>query len=196
MTPDPDSVTSNEPTYAYKPSLMGAPFEFRLTESALEWRKGSYADRVPYDRIRRLRLSFRPVTLQTHRFQAEIWPVAGPKLVLASSSWRSMVEQERHDAAYGEFLAELHRRIAAHGGQTSFEAGAPVAMFWIALVVFAAASLALAAMTVRALQIGEPAGAAIVGGFLALFLWQIGTFLKRNRPARYRPEELPPEVLP
>ncbi len=26
--------------YAYKPSLMGAPFEFRLAPDALEWRKG------------------------------------------------------------------------------------------------------------------------------------------------------------
>ncbi len=196
MIADPDTGAPAEVTYAYKPSLMGAPFEFRLTESALEWRKGNYADRVPYDRIRRVRLSFRPVTMQTHRFQAEIWPAAGPKLIVASSSWRSMVEQERHDATYGPFLAALHQRIAAHGGRTSFESGMPVLMFWVALLVFGAACFALAGLTVRALQIGELPGAAIVGGFLALFLWQVGTFLRRNRPMTYRPDALPPQVLP
>ena len=96
------------------------------------------------------------------------------------------------------FESRLPARLqaAAHGGRTSFESGMPVLMFWVALLVFGAACFALAGLTVRALQIGELPGAAIVGGFLALFLWQIGTFLKRNRPARYRPEELPPEVLP
>jgi hypothetical protein len=191
-----DTDAPPEPTYSYKPSLMGAPFWFRLTDSALEWSKGRYADRVPYDRIRRLRLSFRPVTMQTHRFQAEIWPVAGPKLLVASTSCRSIVEQERHDAAYRDFVVELHRRIAAHGGQPSLEAGAPAPIFWIGLVVFTGACLALAALVVRALQLGELAGAAIVGGFLALFLWQVGGFLARNRPATYRPDALPPQVLP
>jgi hypothetical protein len=192
----PDTDAPPAATYSYKPSLMGAPFEFRLTDSALEWSKGRHADRVPYDRIRRLRLSFRPVTMQTHRFQAEIWPTGGPKLLVASTSWRSMVDQERHDAPYRDFIVELHRRIAAHGGQPSFEAGAPAPIFWIGLVVFAGASLALAALVVRALEIGAWSGAAIVGGFLALFLWQVGAFLARNRPATYRPDALPPQVLP
>jgi hypothetical protein len=182
--------------YAYKPSLLGAPFEFRLTRTALEWSRGRFADRLPYDRIRRLRLSFRPVTMQSHRFVAEIWPAAGPKLEICSTSWRSVVEQERHDAAYSTFVAELHRRIAAVGAGVSFEAGSPVVLYWIGLAVFAGASLALAALTARALQIGATGGAAIVGGFLALFLWQVGTFFRRNRPATYRPDNLPPEVLP
>ena len=47
-----------DPSYAYKSSLLGAPFEFRLAMDALEWRKGTYKGRTPYDRIRRIRLSF------------------------------------------------------------------------------------------------------------------------------------------
>jgi hypothetical protein len=191
---EPDA--SRDLIYAYKPSLLGAPFEFRLTQTALEWSRGRLADRVPYDRIRRLRLSFRPVTMQSHRFVAEIWYVAGPKLEICSTSWRSVVEQERHDAGYCAFIAELHRRIAAVGAGVSFEAGSPVVLYWIGVALFAGASLALAALTARALQVGATGGAAIVGGFLALFLWQVGTFLRRNRPATYEPDTLPPEVLP
>jgi hypothetical protein len=195
-SPDEDSDPPGDPIYAYKPSLLGAPFEFRLTATALAWSKGRFADRVPYDRIRRLRLSFRPATMQSHRFLAEIWPVSGPKLMIASTSWRSMMEQERHDADYSAFLAELHRRIAAAGGQASFEAGSPPAIYWLGVVVFAGAALALAGLTVRALKLGEIAAAAIVGGFLVLFLWQVGTFLRRNRPGRYRPDAIPAQVLP
>ncbi|MFL4970574.1 MAG: hypothetical protein ACJ8FU_12405 [Xanthobacteraceae bacterium] len=191
-----DSDGSRDLVYAYKPSLLGAPFEFRLTPTALEWSRGRLNDRVPYDRIRRLRLSFRPVSMQSHRFIAEIWATAGPKLEICSTSWRSVVEQERHDVAYRAFVAELHRRIAAVGAAVSFEAGSPVVLYWIGLGVFAGASLALAALMARALQIGAMAGAAIVGGFLALFAWQLGTFFRRNRPGTYGPDALPPEVLP
>ena len=182
--------------YSYKPSLMAAPFEFRLTPTALAWSKGSFADRVPYDRIRRLRLSFRPVTLQSYRFVAEIWPAAGPKLMIASTSWRSMLEQERHDAAYNGFLVELHQRIAQSGGAPSFETGAPVPMYWIGVAVFAVTGLLLAYLVLRALLLGELGGAAIVAVFLALFVWQVGMGIYRNRPGTYRPDALPPDVLP
>ena len=55
----------DDPAYSYKPSLMGAAFEFRLRPDALEWSKGRYEGRTPYDRIQRVRLSFRPITMQT-----------------------------------------------------------------------------------------------------------------------------------
>jgi len=194
--PHSNQTSSPDIVYAYKPSLMGAPFELRLTASGLEWSRGRYGDRIPYDRVRRLRLSFRPVTMQPHRFLAEIWPTAGPKLQVASTSWRSVVEQERLDAAYGAFIRELHRRLAAAGTQASFETGTPAPVYWIGLAAFAAVSLGLAGLTVRALQMGASAAAAMVGGFLALFLWQVGTFFRRNRPGTYRPHALPAQVLP
>jgi hypothetical protein len=62
--------------------------------------------------------------------------------------------------------------------------------------MFVGVCLALAALTARALQIGATAGAAVVGGFLALFLWQVGTFFRRNRPGTYRADAIPAEVLP
>jgi len=172
--------------YAYKPSLLGAPFEFRLAPTALEWARGRYAGQIPYRQIRRLRLSFRPVSMQSHRFLTEVWAANSPKLQIFSTSWRSIVEQERHDAAYTAFIAELHRRIAAAGAAPILQVGAPVVVYWIGFAVFAGTSLALAGLTARALQVGAYGGAAIVGGFLALFLWQVGTFLRRNRPGIYR----------
>jgi hypothetical protein len=183
-------------TYAYKPALMGAPFEFRLTPTGLEWRKGRHSDCIPYGRIRRLRLSFRPANMQSYRFLAEIWATGAPKLPISSTSWRSMMELQRHDAEYAAFIAELHRRMAAAGSTASFEAGSPPVIYWMGAVVFAAVCLALAALAVRGLQEGAFAAAANVGGFLALTLWQLGTFFRRNRPATYRPDALPAQVMP
>jgi hypothetical protein len=49
---------------------------------------------------------------------------------------------------------------------------------------------------VRALQADSKGGAAFIGGFLVLFLWQGGNFFRRNRPGLYRPEALPAELMP
>jgi len=193
---DLQSSPADDPAYTYKPSLMGAAWEFRLGPDALEWHVGRHQGRVPYGRIARVRLSYRPVTMQTRRFVAEIWPAGGPKLTIASTTWRSMVEQTAQDQAYGAFIRALHLRIAGAGTQASFETGLPPVLYWPGLVVFAGAALALAALTVRALQIGELAGAAFVGGFFALFVWQSGNYFRRNRPRRYRADELPRDLVP
>ena len=85
------SSNGDNPAYSYKASLVGAAFEFRLRPDGLEWRKGRREGRMPYGRIVRVRLSFRPMTMQMRRFVTEIWPADGPKLSIASTTWRSLV---------------------------------------------------------------------------------------------------------
>lgn len=186
----------SELSYEYKPALMGAPWHFRLTSDALEWSMGRHSGRVPYGAIARVRLSFRPVSMQSYRFLAEIWPEDGPKLTIASTTWRNIAGQERQDTAYATFIGELHRRILAVGGQGAFVTGSPAPLYWIGLAIFVAAALALAGLTARALAVEAWAGGAMVGGFLALFLWQLGGFFRRNRPGCYRPDALPAALLP
>jgi hypothetical protein len=193
---EPTAPTDGEVVYAYKPSVLGAAHEFRLGDGGLSWRVGARSGRIPYADIRRIRLAFRPVTMQTYRFVVEIWSAAAPKLLIASTSWRSMVEQERLDAAYVSFISELHRRLAAQRVPASFEAGTVPFVYWLGLVLFVVVSLALAALTARALQAGAVGGALFVAIFLAAFLWQAGGFFRRNRPGRYHPDSIPSAVLP
>ena len=192
---DPENA-DGDPSYAYKSSLLGAPFEFRLAMDALEWRKGTYTGRTPYGRIRRIRMSFRPMTMQNYRFLTEVWTADGPKLQIASSSWKSVFEHERFDAAYRAFVAELARRAGAAGGQTLFDTGSPPLLYWPGAIVFIGASLALVALIIRALQEAAWSGAAFIAAFLALFAWQAGVFFHRNRPGRFDPAAVPPQVLP
>jgi hypothetical protein len=191
-----DLSTDADIAYAYKPSLMGAPFEFRLTPDAFAWSKGRATGRTPYERIRRIRLGFRPQTMQNHRFLAEVWTADGPKLQIASTSWKSLVEQERFDERYRAFVTELCRRTGAAGGEALFQAGSPAILYWLGVIVFVGASLALAGLVIRALQQGAWGGAAFVAGFLALFLWQAGAFFRRNRPGVFRSDAVPEAVLP
>jgi len=185
-----------DPVYRYKPSLMGAPWELRLGPDALAWQVGRHEGRIAYGGIRRVRLSFRPVTLQTRRFFAEIWPVDGPRLSIASTSWRSLVEQGAQDTEYGAFIKELHRRIAAAGAQPTLESGSPAWLYWPGFAIFAVGGAGLAALIVRALLVDAYAGAAFVAAFLGLFLWQSGNYFWRNRPGTYRPDALPKKLVP
>src|SRR5690606_4562758 len=69
--------------YAYKASLLGAPWVLRLEPDALHWTGGGVSGRIPYAEIRQIRLAFRPVTMQSYRFLTEIWSERSPKIPIA-----------------------------------------------------------------------------------------------------------------
>jgi len=192
-----DRASAQTPlTYVFRPSLLGAPWEFSLAGDGLDWASGRKFGHISLRSIRRLRLSYRPASMQSQRFMTELWAEGAPKLKILSSSWKSLVEQERLDKNYADFIGELHRRIAAAAPPVRFEQGSNPLLYWPGLLVFAGVALALAWLVVRALQADTKAGAAFVGAFVALFLWQGGNFFRRNRPGRYRPDAIPAALMP
>lgn len=182
--------------YAYKPSLMGGVWTFRLGPDGLHWAIGSLSGRVPYADIRHIRLSFRPVTMQSYRFLAEIRAERAPKIPVASASWKSMMEQERLDAGYVRFIRALHERIAAAHGTPRLRAGAVAFLYWPGLAIFAGICVAMIGLTIRALQQGETAAMLFLFGFFLVLVWQLGTFFRRNLPRSYTLDNIPPDVLP
>jgi hypothetical protein len=193
---DDSAVPPPEKTYSYRPSLLGAPHEFRLGEQGLSWNVGRRSGSVTWRDIDRVRLSFRPASMQSHRFLTEVWAARAPKLTIMSTSWKSMVVQERLDEGYTAFITELHRRLAQAQTRARFEQGTSPLQYWPGLVIFGGVAIALAFLTVRALQEHALGGGLFIAGFLALFLWRGGDFFRRNRPRLYRAEAPPAELLP
>jgi hypothetical protein len=189
-------TTGDGLVYAYRPSLMGAVRQFKLADDGIEWTNGRYSGRIAYRDVRRLRMSFKPANMQSQRFLTEVWAEGAPKLAIVSSSVKSLFEQERLDQPYTAFVAELHRRLAQAAAPVRYEQGMHALRYWPGLAVFAAIVLGLCVLIVRALQAGELSGAAFIAAFLALFIWQGGVFLRRNRPGLYRPEAPPAALLP
>jgi hypothetical protein len=183
-------------TYSFKPSMIGGVCMFRLAPHGMDWQVGRQSGHMPYRAIRRIRLSFKPVSLATYRFITEIWSDLAPKLTVASTSWRSVVEQERHDAPYAAFVRELNRRIAEAGGTPTFQMGSPPLLYWPGAVVLVLLAAALPFMLRSAFVSGAFGGLAIVGGVMLVFFYQLGTFFWRNRPGVYRPEAIPSTILP
>jgi hypothetical protein len=196
MSTDRAGPAAETTTYAFRPSLFGGAREFRLTDDGIEWIAGRHSGQIPFRNVRRLRMSFKPMNMQWHRFLTEVWADGAPKLEIVSSSWKGPFEQVRLDQSYSAFVAELHRRIALAAAPARFERGRNPLQYWPGLLVFVGVLLGFAALTARALQAGAMGGAAFVGAFLVLFLWQGGNFFRRNRPGVYRPEAPPVELMP
>jgi len=152
--------------------------------------------RIPYRQVRRLRMSFRPVSMQSHRFITELWWEGEPQLKIISTSWKSIVEQERQDRSYSVFVRALHQRISESASAARFERGTSPWIYWPGFAIFVAVAVGVAGGAVQALQAGAYVGAAFARAFLALYLWQIENFLRRNRPGTYSPEALPRDVMP
>jgi hypothetical protein len=185
-----------ESAYRFRPSLMSAEHSFRLAPEGLEFHIGRHSGRIRYATIRRLRISFRPIALASNRYLTEVWSDGWPKVQIASTTWRSLTEQVPQTAAYTQFIRELHHRIAQAGGQPVCERGSAPWIYWPGVILFAAVALGLAALIVRGLHSGAFAGALFVGAFLALYLWQMGGFFKKNRPGVYDVRRLPDDVFP
>jgi hypothetical protein len=199
----PDIVTSGtandshgEPTYAFKAALIGSLCQFTLKPDALEWQVGARSGRIHYDAVRAVRLSYRPVTMQSQRFITELWSPGNPKIQIVSVSWRSIMEQQRLDALYAAFITELHRRLAIAGAPARFSTGLPFVTYWVGVVVFGAVLIATGSLLVRATNLDQWAPMVVVGVFFLLFAYQLGTYFYRNRPGRYRPDAIPADVLP
>jgi hypothetical protein len=187
---------SDAHVYAFKPSLVRAPLEFRLTSTELEYSTGSRSGRIALRDVRRIRLSYRPTSVQSNRYLAEVWSPQSGKLQIASTSRRTMMDVTRHDEAYVAFVRDLATRVAAANPDVELETGTSPLIYWPGLAVFILLALAIAILAVRALQVEQWAGAAVVGGFWLLFLWQIGNFFRRNRPRRLVGGDIPADVLP
>jgi hypothetical protein len=74
--------------------------------------------------------------------------------------------------------------------------GTPVLLYWLGVVVFAGVTVTVLVLAVRSMLRGDWTGTGILAVILAVFLYQLGNFFRRNRPQRYRPDAIPAEILP
>jgi len=100
------------------------------------------------------------------------------------------------DTGYRAFITELHARLAQAGSSAELTGGLGRNTYMAALALVAIVGVMLLALFIRALAIGEYAGALFFVGFALLFAWQVGGFVRRNRPLRYSFDDIPQALLP
>ncbi|WP_376707316.1 hypothetical protein [Bradyrhizobium vignae] len=183
-------------SYAYKASLIGSAHRFELTEQGLSWHVAGRSGLWRYDEISAIRLSFRPVSMQQHRFRADISRDGGGRVAILSTSWQTAALMAPQDNGFRDFLIELHARMAKAGTRAELTAGLGRTTYAAVLAFLSVLTLAMTGLLISALMIGEFAGALFIVGFAALFAWQIGGFVRRNQPRSYSFDQLPRSLLP
>ena len=160
------------------------------------WHIAGRSGTWPYADIVAVRLSYRPVSMQAQRFRADLRNASGNRLSLLSTSWQTAALMRAQSAAYRDFIVDLHRRMAAAGSNAALTGGLGRRTYLAALVLVALFGVAMVGLLARALAIREWAGAAFLIGFAALFTWQVGGFIRRNRPRSYTFADIPKALLP
>jgi len=183
-------------SYAYKASLISAAHRFELTEQGLSWRLAGRSGIWPYTDIAAIRLSYRPVSMQAHRFRADISNRNGGRLPVLSTSWQTAALMAPQDNGYRAFIIALHARLAQAGSKAELTGGLGRNTYGAALMLLGLVGLMLLVLFIRALLVGEFAGALFFVGFAALFAWQVGGFVRRNRPIAYSFGHIPEALLP
>lgn len=183
-------------SYAYKASLIGSAHRFELTDEGLSWRIAGRSGVWRYDEISAVRLSFRPVSMQQHRFRADVSRASGGRIAILSTSWQTAALMAPQDSGFRDFLVELHARMAKAGSRAELTAGLGRKTYAAVLAFMAMLAVLMAGLLIRALMIGEFAGALFILGFAALFAWQVGGFVRRNQPRSYSFDRLPRSLLP
>ena len=182
--------------YAYKASLIGSAHQFELTEQGLAWRIAGRSGLWPYADIASVRLSYRPVSMQARRFRADIADRNGGRLSIFSTSWQTAALMAPQDEVYRDFIVELHARMAKAGSRPVLSGGLGPWLYAAAIVCVALVAIAIGGLTVLSIASGQWAGALFLAGFAALFAWQVGGFVRRNKPLTYSFGEVPQTLLP
>jgi hypothetical protein len=200
-TPLPDHATivgegATATRYAYKASLVGSAHLFELTGQGLSWRVGGRAAIWPYADIAAIRLSYRPVSMQSRRFRTDIENISGARIAILSTSWQTATLMAPQDQGYRSFITQLHARMQQAGSNAALLGGLGPKTWIAGVVLLTLVGIAIAGLLVRAIAIGEWAGCLFLVGFAALFGWQVGGFVRRNRPRSYGFDHLPEALLP
>jgi hypothetical protein len=196
VPPDLSNEAAAPTRYAYKASLIGAAHQFELTEQGLSWRVAGRSGLWPYADVAAVRLSYRPVSMQSRRFRADIDNAVGGRIVILSTSWQTAALMAPQDQDYRAFISQLHARMAGAGSRALLFGGLGPRVYAAAIICVTLVAVAMAGLFVRSIATGEWAGALFLVGFSALFTWQVGGFITRNRPLAYTFDHLPKALLP
>src|SRR4051794_31398489 len=122
-------------TYAYKASLIGSAHRFELTEEGLSWHVSGKSGVWRYTDIAAIRLSYRPVSMQSRRFRADIEHANGQRISVLSTTWQTVTLMTPQDNDYRAFITELHRRLAAAASGAMLAGGLKPGIYAAAVAV-------------------------------------------------------------
>lgn len=185
------SARTVDPTAAGASALLG--------EDAFHVSNGMAQARFAYDDVELIRLSYRPRSLEYYVFRLDIRMKDGRTVHLSNVSTSPVAlfrPQRRWDEGYRAFVTGLTQRAALANPALRLEGGLPGWRFWPAAALALGLLLLLCWQIAEKLVAGQVLPVAIAGAGLALGLWFLVPFLRRNRPRPLSAESIPADLLP
>jgi hypothetical protein len=183
------------PEYRARRNVFERERWYLLDQPGLRLRETGKAERlIPYHSIRGLCLVHAPTRYIRDRYRCRIRLANGGRLLLSNQHYLGLGRFEDRGPEYAEFVRALHRRLQGH--KAVFEQGVGRFAYWAMWGLGSSVGLLLGIFLLVGALDGD---FLLVFGALAGFL-PLGSlvylFLIRNRPRPYRPDAIPPELLP
>ncbi len=183
------------PSYRARRTVFEGERWYLLDEPGLRLRESGKAERlIPYHSMRGVCLMHTPTRYIRDLYRCRIRLADGGRLLLSNQHYLGLGRFEDRGVEYAAFVRALHQRLQGH--KAVFEQGMGPVALWAMWGLTLAVGLLLGIVLLAGardgdfrLLFGALAGVLPLGSLVYLFL-------KRNRPRPYRPDAIPPELLP
>ena len=134
--------------------------------------------------------------MQSRRYRADVEHRNGQSITILSTSWQTVALMTPQDRDYRAFMVRLHQQVRDAGGNVALIGGIGSLTYAFGCLMLALVAIAITGLLARAVATHEYGGALFLVGFAALFGWQMGGFVWRNKPRIYTFDALPATLLP
>jgi hypothetical protein len=193
------SDTNAEPEkkiYRQRPKPVGFELEYSLDGDTLVIDSMRKIDRVPLKYVEAVRFLYAPANTARGGFRTVLTLRDGKKLSFGNLSWRSLVDCQNQSEDYRAFVERLVEAIRRANPKVRFIGGRSPVGWWLSLILGVATTLGLIYFIARTFTMGANGAAGLGVAVLALTLWQIAPFVRRNRPQALASGTIPPELMP
>lgn len=191
-------------TYAFQPRLGASGTEITLAGDVLTYTMGPREGRIDLRDVAGVSLLFLPAKFAQSSFEMRLRTWDKRRLKVSSVSRVSLTQIKNQAEAYTVFVEAVHRRLA-HLDTSGAILGHPKVVFtggyshirwWLTAVVGLVALAVLVGIFGMALIDRQWPFAAFVAALSAFTALPTVEMITRNKPVRYRPDAIPPELLP
>ena len=184
-------------TYTYRPDIFRTNITYSIEDGHINWKdeKGR-SGTIEYKNIYQIRLIYTPSRLNKNQYQIEISETNGDFTKIKNIHFKGAANFEDRSKDYNGFVIELHKNISLVNPNVRFNAGVSSGkykFYWLLLIF---SILVLLAALLFMISFGF-VWIAVAHILAMLYLFSISkSFMKKNKPRNYNPNNIPQNLLP
>lgn len=183
--------------YKYRPDLLHTETTYTCVDNCFCWNdEKGYSYKIDYKNIYSIRLLFTPNRINKNQYSIEITDSTGRLTKIKNIHFKGAANFEDRSKDYNNFVIELHKNISLVNPKVRFNAGVSSGkykFYW--LILFFSMFVLLAALLFM-ISFGF-VWIAVAHILAMLYLFSLSkNFMKKNKPRKYNPNNIPPDLLP